>query len=236
MPSSSSAGAPGAAAPKRPRGRPRLTSPSPEYVAKLEQIIDAAAAVFSEKGYEAASLEDVAEALDLRKASLYHYVNSKGQLLYFIFDRYLRVAQGRMQELSASIEDPVELLVALISHQVSVVAEERDLLSAFFSARPRLDPELEQRIHELEREYLQFYIDAARAAMECGAIPKGNPRFAAHAIMGMSSWVHKWFDPNQDDWTDVCRYFVRLVLHGDAPASLPSSQDILKLTRPADRR
>jgi len=112
------------------------------------------------------------------------------------------------------------------------VAEERQLLSAFFSARPRLDPELAQRIRELEREYLQFYIDAARAAMDCGAIPKGNPRFAAHAILGMSSWVHKWFDPNQDDWTDVCRYFVRLVLHGDAPAMLPSSQDILK---PIDR-
>jgi AcrR family transcriptional regulator len=226
---------PAEAAPKRPRGRPRLTSPSPEYVARLEQIIDAAADVFGEKGYDAASLEDVAEALDLRKASLYHYVNSKGQLLYCIFDRYLTISHARMRELSSSIDDPVELLVALISHQVSVVAEEREVLSVFFSARPRLDPEFEKRIRELERGYLQFYIDAVRAAMAAGAIPKGNPRYAAHAILGMSSWVHKWFDPNEDDWTDVCRYFVRLILHGEAPTSLPSSQDLLKLIKPTDQ-
>jgi AcrR family transcriptional regulator len=225
---------PGEPAPKRPRGRPRLTSPSPEYIARLEQIIDAAAGVFGEKGYDASSLEDVAEALDLRKASLYHYVNSKGQLLYCIFDRYLAVSIARIKELSASIDDPVERLVALISHQVSVVSEEKQVLSVFFSARPRLDPEYEKRIRELEREYLQLYIDAVRAAMDAGAIPKGNPRYAAHAVLGMSSWVQKWFDPDGDDWVDVVRYFVRLVLREEAPTALPSSQDILKLIKPTD--
>jgi AcrR family transcriptional regulator len=221
----------GEAAAKRPRGRPRLTSPSPEYLARLEQIVDVAAALFSEKGYDASSLEDVAEALDLRKASLYHYVNSKGQLLYLIVDRYLTLGQQRMRELAAGTDDPVELLIALVAHQVSVVAEEQKVFSLYFSARPNLDAEVEKQVRKLEREYLQFYVDAVKAAMDAGAIPKGNPRYAAHAILGMSSWVHKWFDPNQDDWTDVCRYFIRLILHSEAPLSLPSSQDLLKFTR-----
>jgi AcrR family transcriptional regulator len=212
---------------KRPRGRPRLTSPSPEYVARLEQIVDAAAEVFHQKGYDAGSLDDVAEALDLRKASLYHYVNSKAQLLYHIFDRSLTLGLARLEELAATNADPVERLTAFVSHQVSIVAEERSMFSVFFSARPRLEDEFEKRILELERRYLHHYIDAVKGAMNVGAIPVGNPRYTAQAILGMSSWVYKWFDPNEDDWSDVCRSFVQLILHAQVPISLPSSREIL---------
>lgn len=222
---SSSDGAPPA---KRPRGRPRLTSPSPEYVARLDQIVEAAAEIFFLKGYDAGSLDDVAEALDLRKASLYHYVNGKAQLLYHIFDRALTIGLARLDELAAANEDPVDRLVAFVSHQVSIVAEERSMFSVFFSARPRLEDEFEKRIRELERRYLHFYIEAAKGAMDAGAIPTGNPRYTAQAILGMSSWVYKWFDPNEDDWADICRSFVQLILHAQVPVAMPSSQEMLR--------
>src|SRR5207253_8692552 len=62
---------------RRGPGRPRLLEPSPEYVARREEIVAAAAEVFHEKGYDAGTLDDVADALDLRRASLYYYVRSK---------------------------------------------------------------------------------------------------------------------------------------------------------------
>jgi AcrR family transcriptional regulator len=212
---------------KRPRGRPRLTQPSPEYVARLEQIVEAAADVFHQKGYDAGSLDDVAEALDLRKASLYHYVNGKAQLLYHVFDRALTLGLERLDELAAATDDPIERLTAFVSHQVSIVAEERSMFSVFFSSRPRLEDEFEKRIRELERRYLHHYIDAVKGAMDAGAIPTGNPRYTAQAILGMSSWVYKWYDPSEDDWADVCRSMVQLILHTQVPVSLPSSQEIL---------
>src|SRR5690606_29007945 len=64
------------------RGRPRLTEPTPEYLARREEIVAAAARTFRARGYDSASLDDVAAELDLRKASLYHYVDSKAHLLY----------------------------------------------------------------------------------------------------------------------------------------------------------
>jgi AcrR family transcriptional regulator len=197
-------------------------------VARLEQIVEAAAEIFHQKGYDAGSLDDVAEALDLRKASLYHYVNSKGQLLYHVFDRALTIGLARLYELEATNTGPVERLVALISHQVSIVAEERSMFSVFFSTRPRLDEEYEKRILELERRYLHHYIDAVKAAMDADAIPAGNPRYAAQAILGMSSWVYKWFDPTHDDWSDVCRTFVQLILHTEMSVAMPSSKEMLQ--------
>jgi AcrR family transcriptional regulator len=174
--------------------------------------------------------------LDLRKASLYHYVNGKAQLLYHIFDRALTIGLARLDELAAANQDPVDRLVAFVSHQVSIVAEERSMFSVFFSSRPRLEDEFEKRIRELERRYLHHYIEAVKGAMDAGAIPAGNPRYTAQAVLGMSSWVYKWFDPNEDDWADICRSFVQLILHAQVPVAMPSSQEMLRRTaKPASR-
>src|SRR5436309_11157977 len=83
---------------RRGPGRPRLLEPSPEYVARREEIVAAAAEVFHEKGYDAGTLDDVADALDLRRASLYYYVRSKANLLFLIFEHALDMALRRLEE------------------------------------------------------------------------------------------------------------------------------------------
>ena len=65
-------------------------------------------ALFQQKGYEAGSLDDVAEALDLRKGSLYYYIRSKGQLLFFIFDRAISTALERIERPGPARRAPAE--------------------------------------------------------------------------------------------------------------------------------
>lgn len=212
----------------RRRGRPRQSTPSPEYLRRREEIIETAAEVFHAKGYEAGSLDDVAAVLDLRKASLYHYVDSKAQLLYLIFDRALSLALQRLEELSSLVE-PAERLTALIAHQVSVVAQERSLFAVFFESRPRLGADYEDQIRAKERQYLRHYVDAIAAAVEVGVLLPMDPRHGAQAVLGMASWVYKWFDPAVDDWEAVASDFVALVLNLHRPVDLPSSADMLRV-------
>ncbi|MBW1683006.1 MAG: helix-turn-helix transcriptional regulator, partial [Deltaproteobacteria bacterium] len=54
------------------------------FLEKRQQILDSAARLFSQKGYEKASLEEIAARLKLTKASLYHYVRSKKEILFHI--------------------------------------------------------------------------------------------------------------------------------------------------------
>ncbi len=213
----------------RGRGRPRLTEPSAEFVRRRAEIIETAARVFHARGYEAGSLDDVAAELDLRKASLYYYVDSKAQLLYWIFDRAISLALQRLDEL-AEIQDPAERLAAFIAHQVSVVAEERSLFTVFFESRPRLDAEYEEEIRRKERRYLQRYVSAVSLAIEAGVLPSMDPRFAAQAILGMSSWVYKWFDPGSDDWKRLAADFIQLVLRVRMPVDGGSSADVIRPT------
>src|ERR1700728_4491823 len=100
----------------RKRGRPRNLEPSVEYRERLESIVTVASKVFHANGYEAGSLDDVAAALGLRKASLYYYVKRKSDLLRLVFDRAITVALSEGDRLRV-ITDPQERLAPLFRHQ-----------------------------------------------------------------------------------------------------------------------
>lgn len=210
-------------APRRRPGRPRLTEPSPEYLARLDEIIETGIKVFHERGYDSGSLDDVAAALDLRRASLYHYLRSKAQLLYLIFDRALTISLQRLDEL-AGIADPRQQLAALVGHQVRMVAADPSLFAVFFDQRPRLDDAYRDQIIRKEREYVRRFASVVTAAVEAGEVASVDPRHAAHALIGMTSWIYKWFDPERDDPDAVATTMIRLVLGADVDldAVLPS--------------
>lgn len=202
------------AAPRRRPGRPRLTEPSPEYLARLDEIIETGITVFHDRGYDSGSLDDVAAALDLRRASLYHYLRNKAQLLYLIFDRALTISLQRLDEL-AGIADPRQRLAALVGHQVRMVAADPSLFAVFFDQRPRLDDEYREQIIRKEREYVRRFASVVAEAVDAGVLAEVDPRHAAHSLIGMTSWVYKWFDPQRDDPDAVARTMIRLVLGAD---------------------
>ncbi len=190
---------------RRP-GRPRNRGPSAEYTARLAEIVDVAAKVFKERGYDAGSLDDVAAELNLRKASLYYYVRSKAELLYLIFDKTITSALDSIEK-CLSIQDPRERLAALIRHQVIMVASEPSFFTVFFDQRPRLARNYDSEILAKEKQYLRVYQEAVATAVDNGVLAPMSARYGAQAILGMTSWIYKWFDPDRDDpraFADAC--------------------------------
>jgi AcrR family transcriptional regulator len=202
---------------RRP-GRPRRSEPSPEYVARMNQIVETAARVFQAKGYDAGSLDDVAIELDLRKASLYYYVRSKAELLYRVFDRAITTALDSVA-CCREIEDPRERLAALIRLQAVSVALSPSFFTVFFDQRPRLAPDYEADIRSKERRYLRVFAEAVNGAVEQGALAGVDARYGAQAILGMTSWVYKWFDPERDDPEAFAQTCVDLVLGSEVRPS-----------------
>ena len=199
--------APGA---PRKRGRPRQEQPSAAYRAKQAEIVDGAIEVFRERGFELGTLDDVAACLGAGRASLYHYVPSKAHLLYLIFDRAISTTLETMDQLTA-IPDPGERLRALIRQQVHTIAANPGMFTVFFGDRPALDKKYESEIRPKERRLLRYLIEAVKAATRAGELGDVDARHAAQALLGMTSWFHKWYDPNRDDpdrFADVC---VRLI-------------------------
>ncbi len=196
---------PGPREPKR-RGRPRQEQPSATYLAKQAEIIDVAIEVFKTRGFDQGNLDDVAASLGVGRASLYHYVPSKAHLLYLIFDRAISTTLHTMAGLAA-LPDPGERLRALIRQQVHTIAANPGMFMVFFGDRPALDERYEAEIRAKERRLLRYFIEAVKAASDAGHLGAVEPRLAAQALLGMTSWFHKWYVPGRDDadeFADVC--------------------------------
>src|SRR5579883_2556775 len=95
------------------RARPRGASNQ----ARFDEVIDAASEVFREKGYLAATLQDIAGRLGMLKGSLYYYIDSKEDLLYEILRRaHLQGLEYIQQGTATGATDPLARITTLIRH------------------------------------------------------------------------------------------------------------------------
>ena len=187
-----------AVAPRRRPGRPRLEQPSPGYLAKLEEIIDAGVEAFGLRGYDSATLDDIAAAIDFRRASLYHYVPSKAHLLYLIHDRAISDAIRQLEE-SRRMGDPRQRLVAFVRNQVTAVARQPGLVKVLFDDRAALDERYEADILAKERHFLKEIAVLVEEAVDAEVIAPVDPWYGAQVLLGATTWHYKWFDPDRHD-------------------------------------
>lgn len=163
---------------------------------RSEIIIDAAASIFRRKGYDATSLQEIADEVGILKGSIYHYIDTKEDLLFAIIQRnHERIITGNQRWRDA--DDPVAALDSFISghirqslaHPTDSIVFVRDFraLSADRAA------EIIRRQHDYDHDFRTL---VERAAAD-GRLRAGvTPEFAARAVFGMVNWVHYWYDPS----------------------------------------
>lgn len=162
---------------------------------RTEIIIDAAAEIFRRKGYDAASLQEIADEVGILKGSIYHYIDTKEDLLFAIIQRnHERIITGN-QGWRAVHDDPVEALSSFISgHIRESLAHPTDSI-VFVRDFRALSPDRAAEIVKQQHDYDKDFRVLVERACEEGLLRDGvTPEFAARAVFGMANWVHYWYD------------------------------------------
>ena len=81
-----------------------MTQSAPNSTSRRDLILEAATRLFAERGYEGASMADLAESVGLRKASLFHHFASKDALYNAVFERLVTTLGGLILEAASSTE------------------------------------------------------------------------------------------------------------------------------------
>ena len=119
--------------------------------ARLREVLDVAACLFHEKGYRSTSLTDIANALGMNKASLYHYVRSKEDLVRQLI---LRASQ-RLRDVSRNptidILAPDQALELLIREHCEVLLDCPNEIGLLIQQRKFVEPTVLLEISERER-------------------------------------------------------------------------------------
>jgi len=173
-----------------------------DYSAKRAEIITAAAEVFREKGYQAATLNDVAERLGTDRASLYYYVADKQELFHESIKGVLERNLSQAEEIHASELAPVKKLEALVGtilesyeanypHMFVYIQEDMAQIAKDESAWAS---EMVDQTRRMERIFYTVIEDAVANGDFRDDV---SPRVATYALFGMMNWTHRWFEPGK---------------------------------------
>jgi AcrR family transcriptional regulator len=161
--------------------------------AKHQEIFQAAIKVFREKGYNGASLRDIAQEVGLLKGSLYYYINGKEDLLMQILTFAIDTVSQRLRLIMQQTTDPIEKARQAVINHVLTVIEFSDAVTVFLNEWKFLDQEAHRSYFAKIRDYEQLFQSCLEGAS--AEVPPCDLRVAGLTILGMCNSVLTWFNP-----------------------------------------
>ena len=194
----------------------RLADVGGELLVRAD-IIAAATRVFSARGYHGASMAAIAEAVGMRKPSLYHHVRTKEDLLFAIHEQLINELTAETVLAIEEADGPSERLVASLRVALNFVSRHKDAVTVFLQEnRVVRGPGARWRELVAKRDaYERLVQEIIADGVASGEFVDVPPAIASKAVLAMANWGYTWFDPHgplsADDIADV---FGRIALHG----------------------
>lgn len=184
-----------------------------------QDIVDAATETFSRLGYHGASMQDVAEAAGMRKASLYHHVRKKEDLLFAIHERLIDELIAETINVASSSRDPSEKLRDILRVTMRFIARNREAVTVFLHERGAVTGDRWAALVAKRN----FYESMVRGIIADGVgsgrfVEQTPPDIAARGVLAMANWGYTWFRQDgrlsADEVADV---FATIALRGLEP-------------------
>jgi AcrR family transcriptional regulator len=176
-----------------PPTRPALRE---RYERRRRDVIATAARLFAERGYQATSMSELTEATGLAAGGLYHYIESKDQLLISICDELLDPLLDRAREIVAEEAPPADQLRALLHAWLAQIAGHRDHMLVFAQERHVIEREPQWRRVRGRRKAFEKLLDdvLARGERE-GTMHFEDRSFTLLTLLGMVNYTPQWWNP-----------------------------------------
>lgn len=163
------------------------------------EVLDAAARIFARQGYASASVQDVADELGILKGSLYHYIKTKEDLLFWLLEDVHAGVEAILHEVEADEElTPVERIELYVRRQVLFNLENLERISIYYRDMERLSAGRRSEIVSRHKTHERFIERQIRAAREAGLADDGvDPTVLANCVFGTLIWTYRWYKPDR---------------------------------------
>src|SRR5580693_9005898 len=163
---------------------------------KVAKIYTTAAEIIERDGYDATSLSDIAKAVGLTKAGLYHYIPSKENLLFGIMNYGMDRVDQRVIFPTQTIADPAERIRTLVSNYMSLIIEDGQAMTIVITEQQALAPKLDRLIARRRRAFYRYVRDTIQEIKQSGKAPVLDPTVTARSVFGVLISFAQWYRPN----------------------------------------
>jgi len=164
---------------------------------RLGKILLHATEVFYEKGYEGASMRDLARSSGMSLSGLYHYFESKEKLLYLIQKHTFSTIVERLRERLDEVSDPEQRIRVFILNHLEYFLANRKAMKVLSHEAEVLKNGFGAEIAAIKREYYRICVgllDDFKLAKRL----EFSSRMAVLSLFGMMNWIYTWYNPRID--------------------------------------
>lgn len=159
-----------------------------------QEIIMAAAQVFKDKGYHAATTRDIAAAAGIQQATLYYYISSKEELLYLVVREPIVRLYTQMEDIvNAQLPVRTKIERAIHAHLAAFDANYPHMF-VYVQELPHLLDTLQETLRESPRHYQHLWETVLQQGQRTGELRADlDVTATVFLIMGMCNWLHRWY-------------------------------------------
>jgi TetR/AcrR family transcriptional regulator, cholesterol catabolism regulator len=180
---------------------------------RFSEILDYAADVFAEKGYEGASMRDLSRLSGMSLAGLYYYFDSKEKLLYYIQKHTFTTILDRLRVRLAGRSDPEERIRIFVHNHVDYAIANQKAMKVLSHEDDVLRNSHGVELAAVKREYYKICVGLVndlgkgkvlqRSSQNAGAKNGVSTRTAVMGLFGMMNWLYTWYKSRIDPDAEV---------------------------------
>lgn len=184
---------------------------------RRQYLADIAIRVFARKGYANTSLQKIAQEADISKAGLYHYFETKEDILYYSLKtknfELLKALKDSMKKSEESRLSPEQSFRELIYTYATFINNQKDLRLMVLQDRHQLTGENKVGLIKIEQEILKTI--RTQVARLSGMNKKYNPNVISFMVISMSHWLGAWLkDDGELNQDEAIKQSADIILHG----------------------
>jgi TetR/AcrR family transcriptional regulator, cholesterol catabolism regulator len=180
-----------------------------------DDILDAAAQVIRQRGFHGASMSAIADAVNLQKASLYHHVTSKQEILLALLDRALGMLTDHIADIASQTIPADQKLRQMIHAYLSALADNADLAAVLLFEHRSLDKKSHARHVPHRDKFEEIWRDVLNEGVRTKVFDCPDTGVVVRALMGMMNWTLTWYRSGGGKSIDhIADEYADLLFHG----------------------
>ena len=161
----------------------------------LRNLRSAAIELLSERSYQGMNLRLLASKLRLQAASLYNYIDSKQQLLFWLMKDLNEKLLLGFDETVAGIQDPAEQMLTFVAYHLGYHIANREEATVLSTEMRSLTPQNYRAVRKLQRQYTDQVHQLIERGIEQGKFHAVDARIATFALLQMLTFAVRWYTP-----------------------------------------
>lgn len=158
-------------------------------------IVAAATKLFSQRGFHGTSMQHIADALRIRKASLYYHVRSKEDLLFAIHERLINRLIAETVDALASSRSPADKLRDIIYLNTRIVAEDVEAVMVLLKERDAVTGDRWTGLVAKRDLFEQMVCGVVREGVDSGVFVERDPSLMTKTVLALPGWTSTWYRP-----------------------------------------